>query len=448
MKKRYLVVGSGVSGLTYADCLTKEGHDVTILEKEDHYGGLATSHNREGFVFDSGPHWIFFQPGSPMEKYITELLGSDIYSVVLNPGVYFLGKYYPWPLSLKVIFQLPFPVMVGAFLDIFKVAFKKKAPIHNYEDFMLQKFGKTLYDLDFEPYTRKFTKTPLTELHVDWSKIGVNRSVEDKPELSSIFSVIKQTLSPKKKKIGYYLHQGIQGLPDAQWARIEKQGGKMLLSTAVEDIKVENGSIRKVKFSDGSWHEFDHVVWSGDPEPITQMVLGRTYDLKFLTNVFYYVLVKGHSPQPYQWLYYVDDDILFNRLYNNTLFSEKHAPAGHYGYCAEVTCRPGSDIEQNPEKYIEDVKSSLVKTRAVCDTSDILEIYPLKKKQAYPLYSLDYRARLSDCISNLYATCDNLTMAGRTGLFWYNNMDHSIENALGEMPLLLTGQRNPFKVAK
>ena len=25
---------------------------------------------------------------------------------------------------------------------------------------------------------------------------------------------------------------------------------------------------------------------------------------------------------------------------------------------------------------------------------------------------------------------DNLHLAGRTGLFWYNNMDHSMENAM------------------
>ena len=54
MKKKIVIVGAGISGLTASAYLTKEGHDVTLLEKSESLGGLVGSFERDGFVFDNG----------------------------------------------------------------------------------------------------------------------------------------------------------------------------------------------------------------------------------------------------------------------------------------------------------------------------------------------------------------------------------------------------------
>ncbi|MFH1791332.1 MAG: FAD-dependent oxidoreductase, partial [Candidatus Omnitrophota bacterium] len=50
-------------------------------------------------------------------------------------------------------------------------------------------------------------------------------------------------------------------------------------------------------------------------------------------------------------------------------------------------------------------------------------------RDAYPVYTLDY-ARKLDIVMEDLSRIKNLTLAGRTGLFWYNNMDDSIRNGL------------------
>ncbi len=54
MNKSILVVGGGISGLTAAAYLAKNGNHVTLLEKNQTLGGLVGSFKRSGFVFDGG----------------------------------------------------------------------------------------------------------------------------------------------------------------------------------------------------------------------------------------------------------------------------------------------------------------------------------------------------------------------------------------------------------
>ena len=54
---RVVVIGAGVAGLATAGLLARDGHDVTILERNDRVGGRAGTVERSGFRFDSGPSW-------------------------------------------------------------------------------------------------------------------------------------------------------------------------------------------------------------------------------------------------------------------------------------------------------------------------------------------------------------------------------------------------------
>ena len=59
MALKIIVIGSGISSLSSASFLAKEGHDVTIIEKNDQIGGRARKFSKEGFTFDMGPSWYW-----------------------------------------------------------------------------------------------------------------------------------------------------------------------------------------------------------------------------------------------------------------------------------------------------------------------------------------------------------------------------------------------------
>ncbi|HAX96357.1 MAG TPA: protoporphyrinogen oxidase, partial [Prolixibacteraceae bacterium] len=56
IKPNIAVIGAGLTGLTAAYYLKKQGHSVTIFEKGTKPGGVIQTHNENGFIYESGPN--------------------------------------------------------------------------------------------------------------------------------------------------------------------------------------------------------------------------------------------------------------------------------------------------------------------------------------------------------------------------------------------------------
>ena len=52
-----IVIGGGIAGLATACLLARDGHPVTVLERNERVGGRAGTWAPEGWVFDTGPSW-------------------------------------------------------------------------------------------------------------------------------------------------------------------------------------------------------------------------------------------------------------------------------------------------------------------------------------------------------------------------------------------------------
>ncbi|ARU61600.1 phytoene dehydrogenase [Tumebacillus avium] len=73
MKKRTVVVGGGLAGLSVAARLAKAGQDVTLLEKAPKLGGRAVTIPLKGFDFNFGAHAIYSRDSSYIRKLQKEL---------------------------------------------------------------------------------------------------------------------------------------------------------------------------------------------------------------------------------------------------------------------------------------------------------------------------------------------------------------------------------------
>lgn len=67
MSKSVLVIGGGVAGSAIAYFLGEKGYKVTLIEKYDRVGGLASTHSYAGHLYEFGPH-IWFWPGGPQDE--------------------------------------------------------------------------------------------------------------------------------------------------------------------------------------------------------------------------------------------------------------------------------------------------------------------------------------------------------------------------------------------
>ena len=55
-----VVIGAGYGGLVASALLAKEGHNVTVIEKNEQPGGKASLLEIDGFQFDMGPSWYMW----------------------------------------------------------------------------------------------------------------------------------------------------------------------------------------------------------------------------------------------------------------------------------------------------------------------------------------------------------------------------------------------------
>ncbi|MCK4670962.1 MAG: FAD-dependent oxidoreductase [Candidatus Aegiribacteria sp.] len=421
MSKSTVIVGAGIAGLTLAERLTacSENSDVTVIERNSSPGGLARTFKRDGYLFDIGPH-RFHTSDPAVEEYLLDILGEEHIAIERVSSVYMEGKYKYWPLTLGAVIGLPFPILFKIFLDLFRRP--KDNSIHNFADFIIAKYGKNLYDFFFSGYTRKFTGIDSDRLHLDWAAAGVNRAVIDKKvKADSLFSLLKGLFLPKPVKTLFYYPSrgGIQTFCDKQVARIRENGGQVRFSSTASGIVTSEGRVTGVKLSNGEVIPADKVFWSA---PIS--ILHPESGFSFMNTLICNIALSKKQQNTYQWCYFGQEDVVFSRLTVPRNFRQDTVPDGCDSLIAEITVTRDSELWRNPDSCRDKLVSDLEKVQAL-NPEDIIFLDWQRIPETYPLYDLEYRNRLSKI-----ELPEGLELLGRCGSFWYNNMDHSIGQAL------------------
>ena len=420
MARKIVIIGAGVSGLTLAERLTSTREDVsvTVLEKESCPGGLARTFEHDGFLFDIGPH-RFHTSDNDVNNYLLEILGDDCVTINRLSNVYMAGKYRSWPLTMKSVAGLPFPVLFRSFLDLFRRKSKIKDP--TFADYVISKYGMNIYNYFFKGYTEKFTGCSADTLHVDWAQAGVNRAVIDKNvKADDLFSLLRSVLIPRPVSTTFYYpsYGGIQTFCAKQAQRIISNGGRINYDCEALGIETENGKVTGVRTDDMGVITADQVYWSA---PVS--ILFPDAGFHFMDTLLCNIALSKQQDNQYQWCYFGQEDILFSRLTVPHNFRADTVPAGADSLIVEITLND-PEHRDNPDILNERLIRELESVNAL-KASDIIFMDWKIISHTYPLYELDYRKRLSDLILP-----EGLQLTGRCGSFWYNNMDHSIGEAL------------------
>src|SRR6516165_2559407 len=93
-----VILGAGPAGLTAAYRLSKQGIPVEVLEADAVYvGGISRTVRYKGFHFDIGGH-RFFSKSKEVEDFWTEILGDDLLQRPRSSRIYYLGRFFSYPL--------------------------------------------------------------------------------------------------------------------------------------------------------------------------------------------------------------------------------------------------------------------------------------------------------------------------------------------------------------
>ncbi len=330
MNKKIIVIGSGFAGLSAAAYLAKQGHTVTLLEKNNQVGGRCRSWEKDGFKFDMGPSW-YWMP-EVFEQFFNHFgkKTSDYYDLIrLDP-------------AYRIYFQNNEQIDIPASLDELVNEFEKretgsgkqlrlflKDAEYKYHTAMadyVNRLSDSLFEFvepkliiksfqlslfsSLRKAVRKKFKNPLLVSLLEFPVLFLGSTPENTPALYSMMNyadLVKGTWFPKN---------GMVEISAAFGKVAEEQGVRILLNKEVTKIEVENGLAKRVLVGEEVF-EADIVVAGSDYHHTEQVLLEeqhRVYDEKYW---------QSRTMSPSSLLFYVGiNKKLEGVLHHNLFFDE------------------------------------------------------------------------------------------------------------------------------
>ncbi|MCL5960289.1 MAG: FAD-dependent oxidoreductase [Chloroflexi bacterium] len=442
---KVVVLGAGLAGLSAAWRLSERGVEVELLETKPYVGGLARTIHRDGFIFDYGPH-RFHTANPAILTEARKFVGDELEGRARKTRVYFLKKYFDYPLSAGNLFSsLPPSLAISSFVDFFTTWVRNKLSPRqddNFEAWVINRFGRRLYDVYFGPYTAKVWGRDPRRLSASWAAQRV--AVVD------LWDLVQRTFGLKRGANDfhhspyvldfYYPRSGIGTLSERLAERIVANGGAVHLNSTVLAINHVGGRASAVTYTkDGALctAQCDYLVSS---LPITKLVkvlrplpqsevLAATEALQYRALIFLFLMLDKDKVSDDNWIYFPDPNVCFNRISEMKNFTPDAAPPGKTSLTIEISCDVGDELWTASEEdlYRRSV-DALIDARLI-RREQVLGHFFDRTAFAYPNYDVNFEVNLATLAYHL-AGYDNLVTCGRQGLFRYLNMDHSMEMGL------------------
>lgn len=446
-----LILGAGPAGMAAAIELWKAGKSLILVEKDTQVGGLAKTLQFGEFRTDNGPH-RFFSKNPYLYEFIQSLLGDSWTKVNRFTRFYIQGKFFIYPMRWKNALSGmgPYKAM-RVFTDYLgekvKYVFKKDEP-ENFEEYIVQNFGRTLAEFNLLNYTEKIWGLSCSELSADWAKQRI-RGLSLGSALKS--ALYKKVDGPKTLVDQFYYPEYGTGLIYETLQKKMEEAVSILFNSFPTKIEHSGNTIDTVDINskDGSLEfnptclissipitEFINLLRPSASEGVKKAVK----KLKFRSEVYLFMIINKRQVTRDQWIYFPDKEIPFARISEMKNFSQKMSPEDKTSLFIEFFCWENDEIWNLGKEELLKLAVEWLEKLKLLKKSEVMDYYVYRKKAAYPVYDLGYQKNL-EIVKNYLDGFSNLIYIGRSGRFKYTNQDHSLEMGFLAARSLIEGKK-------
>jgi len=261
--KKVIIVGSGFGGLAAAGLLAHDGHDVSVIEKNEQPGGRASVWKKDGFTFDMGPSWYlmpdvfekyFAEFGEKPQNYMELIRLDPSYRVFFSEND-FVDISADLDKNLELFEQLETGAKekMKEYLELSKYEYEIAMKDFIYKDYKhLTDFfkpkliveGTKLHMFEkLDGFAQRFFKSEKIRKILEYTIVFLGGSPYDSPALYSLMSHVDFNMGV------WFPKNGMGKLVEAMHKIAEEQGAKFVFNEPVEKILIENGKAVGVKTS-------------------------------------------------------------------------------------------------------------------------------------------------------------------------------------------------------
>lgn len=419
---KYAVIGAGVSGMATACLLQEKGNEAVVFERDARPGGLIKCTRVNGSLFHTcGGHVFNSKRQDVLDWFWSRFTREEEFSKTDRNACVFMDKNgtslehdnIPYPIE-NHMYLFDEATQKAFYQDLEEIDNVKGlnaqfTDYNSFGDFLRWRFGKTLYNLYFQPYNEKVWRRDLTTVPMSW--------MEGKLPMPTTQEMRDNNANKVEEKA--FVHSTF-------WYE-KKDGSQYIADKLAEGLNIRyNSDVNEVIFKNGKWtiggETFDRVVFCGNIKDMVKMIQGVDVEafkapveaLAFHGTTAVFCEIDNN---PYSWIYQP---------------SRRHE--SHRIICTGNFSPTNNDASVPPKR----ITATIEFTDEICkaDILDNLKHIPLNPtyldhkyhQYTYPVQDADTRTMIKNLKAVLAS--DDFYFTGRFADWEYYNMDVAIGAAM------------------
>jgi protoporphyrinogen oxidase len=410
----------------------------------------------------------------PLEMLVAAATADPDLVMLIRPRksrIYYLRKFFDYPITLTGATLRNLGLMrtfrVGT--SYMKSRVSQIAPEKSLEDFLVNRFGRQLYQTFFKSYTEKVWGTPCNEISAEW---GAQR-IKGLSLTTAVKHFVKKTFGKKTKfASGDVAQKGTDTSlierfmypkfgPGQLWEHVadlvREKGGEIHMGWKVDRIHCEGKRVVSIDavnmlgerqtftgdffLSTMPMRELVEAIDAPVPENVREVSAGLQYR-DFITVGLLVDRLKVKEPDggllKDTWIYVQEPDVILGRLqiFNNWSPYLVADPTKVW-IGLEYFCYDTDDLWKMPDDELKHFAIAEVAKIGILNSEDVSDGHVVRVPKTYPAYFGTYN-RFNE-LREFTDEFENLFLVGRNGMHKYNNQDHSMLTAMTVVDGIVAG---------